>query len=269
MTTFDFIAELFCRVDDTMKDIEKDPRANLWPSEIVTLGVLFVLKGKSQRNFYRWLERDCLFLFPHLPERTRLFRLLAFHRPLADTFLAEPTLLGVCDSFGVELIHPKREGRNDQQIGKKGYSNHRWIVGVKWCPLINSRGQIVDWDAETANVHDGVFQERLLADHSEGEKGMGILVDNNFHKSGKNGGDLPNLKVCKRGENNLRMLVETLFSQVVNVFSMKKITERAWSSIEAHLGFAAAAYNLLISWGGGLTTDEDGFVQLGIAQFSL
>ena len=84
MTTFDFIAELFCRVDDTMKDVLKDPRANLWPSEVVTevvtLGVLFVLKGKSERAFYRWVKRDCLFLFPNLPERTRLFRLLSTHR---------------------------------------------------------------------------------------------------------------------------------------------------------------------------------------------
>ena len=269
MTTFDFIAELFCLVDDAMTDLAKDPRANLWPSELVTLGVLFVIKGKSERAFHRWLVRDCLSLFPNLPERTRLFRLLSCHRIWADRFLAEPTLLGVCDSFGVELIHPKREGRSDRQIGKKGLSNHRWIVGVKWCPLINSRGQIVDWDAETANVYDGDFQDRLLCDHAEGEKGMGVLVDSNFHKSEKRGGDLPNLKVCKRGENNLRMLVETLFSQVTGVFSMKKITERAWDYVEAHLGFAAAAYNLLISWGGSLTTDEDGFVQLGIAQFSL
>ena len=206
-------------------------------------------RQKRTRFFIAGLVRDCLSLFPNLPERTRLFRLLSCHRIWADRFLAEPTLLGVCDSFGVELIHPKREGRSDRQIGKKGLSNHRWIVGVKWCPLINSRGQIVDWDAETANVYDGDFQDRLLCDHAEGEKGMGVLVDSNFHKSEKRGGDLPNLKVCKRGENNLRMLVETLFSQVTGVFSMKKITERAWDYVEAHLGFAAAAYNLLISWG--------------------
>lgn len=271
MTTFDFIAELFCRIDDDLKDLSKDPRANLWPSEVVTLGVLFVLKGKSERAFYRWLERDCLCLFPRLPERTRLFRLLAVHRVWADRFLAQPTLLGVCDSFGVELIHPKREGRSGAQIGKKGLSNHRWIVGIKWCPLLNSRGQIVDWDAETANVHDGLFQEKesLLADYATGEKGMVVFVDTGFHKSAKNGGDLPNLKVCKKGENNLRMLVETLFSQVAGVFGMKKLTERRWPPVEAHLGFAAAAYNLLISWSGSLTTDNDGFVQLGIAQFSL
>ena len=259
-----------------MTDLAKDPRAHLWPSEVVTIGVLFVLKGKSERAFYRWLERDCLCLFPRLPERTRLFRLLAAHRLWADRFLAQPTLRRCLGCAIVSVLNSstqsgKGEGRSAAQIGKKGLSNHRWIVGVKWCPLLNSRGQIVDWDAETANVHDGLFQEKesLLADYATGEKGMVVFVDTGFHKSAKNGGDLPNLKVCKKGENNLRMLVETLFSQVAGVFGMKKLTERRWPPVEAHLGFAAAAYNLLISWGGNLTTDKDGFVQLGIAQFSL
>jgi hypothetical protein len=29
------------------------------------------------------------------------------------------------------LIHPMREGRSPQQIGRKGLSNHRWMVGGK------------------------------------------------------------------------------------------------------------------------------------------
>ena len=77
MTTEDFISELFYRVDEAMTDIPKHPLANLWPSEIVTVGLLFALKGGGNRAFYRWLSRDWRKLFPALPERTRLFRLLA------------------------------------------------------------------------------------------------------------------------------------------------------------------------------------------------
>lgn len=47
-----------------------------YPSELVTIGVLFELKGVGGRAFYRWLSRDYSVWFPQLPERTRLFRRL-------------------------------------------------------------------------------------------------------------------------------------------------------------------------------------------------
>ena len=137
MTSEDFISELFYRIDEAMTDVPKHPLSHLWPSEIVTLGLLFALKGVGTRAFYRWLHRDWRQLFPTLPERTRLFRLLATHRTWADEFLASPSVLGVVDSYGIELLHPMREGRSRQQIGRKGKSNHRWIVGGKLCVLLN------------------------------------------------------------------------------------------------------------------------------------
>lgn len=83
MTTEDFIIELFCRVDDTMGDTPKHSQANLHPSEVVTLALLFALKGVGNRAFYRWVIRDYGHLFPQLPDRTRLFRLFNSHRQCA------------------------------------------------------------------------------------------------------------------------------------------------------------------------------------------
>src|SRR3990170_1366879 len=102
MTTIDFITILFCKVDDAMRAVPKHPQAKLYPSEIVTLGLLFALKGVGERAFYRWLTRDYRSLFPQLPERTRLFRLFKTHRAWTDRFLAQPSLLGVADTFGIE-----------------------------------------------------------------------------------------------------------------------------------------------------------------------
>ena len=99
MSTIDFITELFCRVDDDMTSERKHPQAILWPSEIVTLGLLHALKGVGNRAFYRWLTRDYRALFPHLPERTRLFRLFKTHQAWTFKFLAKPTRLGVVDSL--------------------------------------------------------------------------------------------------------------------------------------------------------------------------
>src|SRR3989304_6395358 len=160
MTTEDFIIPLFCRVDNQMPNAPKHSQASLFPSEVVTLAILFALKGVGNRAFYRWLIRDYRPLFPTLPDRTRLFRLFNTHQHWTKGLMAESSLIGVVDTYGIELIHPRREGRSDQQIGKKGLSNKRWIVGCKLCYVINHLGLIVDWAVDTANVYDGsAFQD--------------------------------------------------------------------------------------------------------------
>src|SRR5712691_7494030 len=105
MTTIDFITALFCQIDDHLAGLPKHPEAHLWPSEVVTLGLLHALKGVGNRAFYRWLTRDYRPLFPRLPERTWLFRLFRTHQDWTRVFLAAPTVLGVIDTYGIELIH--------------------------------------------------------------------------------------------------------------------------------------------------------------------
>ena len=120
MTPQDFIIALLCAVDQEMLAVPKRPDAQLYPSEVVTLALLFAIKGGGTRAFYRWLTRDYLALFPQVPERTRLARLFKTHTAWTTRFLAAPTVLGVADSYGIDLI----------------------------CA----------WDCATANVHDTHFQ---------------------------------------------------------------------------------------------------------------
>jgi hypothetical protein len=261
MTTEDFIISLFCRVDDAMKGIPKHSQANLYPSEIVTLGILFALKGVGNRAFYRWLARDYRGLFPRLPERTRLFRLFATHQTWTDTFLVPPSLLSVIDCYGIELIHPVREGRSEAQIGKKGLSNHRWIVGGKLCFLLNHLGLVVDWDFDTANVHDTNFQPLI----AQFEDQTVVFSDHGFFSKD---GNPTNLKVCERYKNNERMIIETVLSMLTTICHFKKVMHRVWEAFEARLAFTMAAFNLLVQWHG-LNPDPDGFVHLSIAEFSL
>src|SRR4029450_11396866 len=112
----------------------------LLPSEVVTLGVLFALKGVGTRAFYRWVSRDWRGFFSTLPGRARLFRLFPGPRAWAGGVRGGPSVLGVVDSYGIELLHPMREGRSARQIGRKGKSNHRWIVGGKLCLMLNQCG---------------------------------------------------------------------------------------------------------------------------------
>src|SRR5262247_2213006 len=135
MITMDFITALFYEVDEQLCAIPKHPEAHLWPSEVVTLGLLHALKGGGNRPFYRWLTRDYRPLFPQLPERTRLFRLLKTHQDWARAFLAAPTVLGVIDTYGIALTPRTPEGPRPQQTGRKAPSNHGWMAGAKLCPL--------------------------------------------------------------------------------------------------------------------------------------
>jgi hypothetical protein len=261
MTTVDFITALFYEVDEQIGAIPKHPEAHLWPSEVVTLGLLHALKGVGNRPFYRWLTRDYRPLFPRLPERTRLFRLLKTHRDWTQGFLAAPTVLGVIDTYGIELIHPIREGRSPQQIGRKGVSNHRWIVGGKLCLLLNQWGLIVGWACDTANVADNTFQ--WLIQQVDGR--MIVLSDTGFHAAE---GDPSNLKLCQRGEWQDRMLVETVLSMLTLVCHLKKVMHRGWAYFQARLAFTMAAFNVLVQWHG-LRPYASGFVPLSIAEFSL
>ena len=98
MTTVEFIITLFCQVEDHMQGLPKHPQATLWPSEVVTLGMLHALKGVGNRALYRWLMQDSREFFPRLPERTRLCRLFMTHQDWTQVFLASPTILGGIDT---------------------------------------------------------------------------------------------------------------------------------------------------------------------------
>jgi hypothetical protein len=90
MSTVVLIAALFFEVDEQLRALPTHPEAHLWPSEVVTLGLVHALKGEGNRPFSRWLTRDYGALFPHLPERTRLFRLLKTHQDWTQLFSSWP-----------------------------------------------------------------------------------------------------------------------------------------------------------------------------------
>ncbi len=68
MSTDDFIIELFIRVDTMMRDVPKHPKAHLYPREVVTLALLFALKGVGPRALARraprWLRNTYRAGFP-------------------------------------------------------------------------------------------------------------------------------------------------------------------------------------------------------------
>jgi hypothetical protein len=239
MPTDEIIIGLFCMVDDQLGLVNKREDAHLYASEIVTIGLLFALKGGRFRAFYRWLNANYRAFFPKLPERSRLQRLLRDHAEDTLPFLADPTFFTVVDTYAIELIHPGREARSKRQIGRKGKSNGRWIVGVKLAWLINDAGEVVDWTWDTANESDNVF--RPLATGYDGE--TIALADLGLHEK-----DAPpsNIKCCERGTWNERFTIETNLSWVTELFHAKKLYHRVKSHLEARLWYLAALINCLL-----------------------
>ena len=239
MSMDEVIIHLFSIVADRLNEVKPHPNVNLFPSEVVTIGLLYALKGNGFSAFYRWLSRNFRHFFPALPDRTRTHRLLAHYSNLADYFLDDPTFFTVLDSFGIELIHPKREGRSEQQLGKKGKSNHRWIVGVKLVPLLNNRGEVVNWTWGTANTHDQHF--RQVATLYDGE--TIALADSGFVQK-----DAPpsNIKLCRRGTWNERMTIETTYSLLTRLLHAKRMTQRRARHLEAHLAYLVALVNVIV-----------------------
>jgi hypothetical protein len=54
MTTVDFITALFYEIDEQLRTIPKHPAAHLWPSEVVTLGLLHALKPAFKGSKRTW-----------------------------------------------------------------------------------------------------------------------------------------------------------------------------------------------------------------------
>ena len=79
---------------------------------------------------------------------------------------------------------------------------------------------------------------------------------------------LENLKICKRGEWNTRMMVETVLSMLTLVCHFKKVMHPTWDDFKTRLAFTMAMFNILVLWRG-IQVDENGCVHFSIAEFSL
>ncbi len=260
MTTEEIIIQIFCAVDDGLGAVAKERNAKLYPSEVVTIGILFALKGGRFRAFYRWLKRDYEALFGGLPDRTALQRQLRRHEGLADQLLAEPGLMNVMDSYPIELLFPIREGRSRRQLGKKGRDKGRWSIGVRLCWVLNHLGQVVGWHWHTMNRADQAFLPLVDLLSADGL----VLADLGFRCKD---GVPDNLKLCLKGTWNDRMMIETTFSLLTVICRAKQMFHRTAHHLQARLAYTAAMFNILLTLDRHLHPDDP--FRTCIADFSL
>lgn len=252
----DIILMLWYAIEECLGEKNsKHYQAKLSLSEIVLCGVLFVLLGRSFRRFHKWLIKRQIFLT--LPERSRLQRLVNHYSYLCEDFLGSKTFYGILDSFGIETIHPIREGRSEESktVCGKGKSNHRWVVGRKVAVTMNQNYEVVKVSEDKANVCDNTFDEEQT------EAADITLTDLGFKRKE---GTPDNFKICKKGNWNERMRVETLFSLWTRILNMKKSFHRTTQGFKAKIAYLAALTNIIVN-----KNEDLGFARLSMVQWSL
>ena len=103
---------------------------------------------------------------------------------------------------------------------------------------------IVGWDCSTASVYDSSAFQHLV---ESVEDEVVVFADAGFTKKGWHPEDL---RVCKRGKWNVRMVVETVLSMLTTVCPFKKVTHRVWTYFKSRLAYTMALFNLLVQWHG-------------------
>jgi hypothetical protein len=73
---------------------------------------------------------------------------------------------------------------------------------------------------------------------------------------------------CSARWQGLGELFVTVLSRLTLVSHFKKVRHRVWEYFQARGAFTLAAFHVLAQWYG-RPADEDGFVSLSIAEFSL
>ena len=90
-----------------MREVPNHPKAKLYPSEIVTFGLMFALKGIGPRALAP-LARPKLSSMVSQPAAPHALVSLApggYSHPahVGNAFLAQPIVFGVADTYGIEV----------------------------------------------------------------------------------------------------------------------------------------------------------------------
>ena len=174
-----FLTELYVLVDTVCKEhLPPEPEQGRAPSlcrsEVVSLALFGQWRQfPSEAAFYRWASKHLRPLFPTLPSRPQLNRLLRRH---ADAIAAVALHLGrglvrgsdvyeVLDGTGVRVRNAKRRGAGWlfglADIGR--CSRLGWYEGMRLLLGVTPGGAITGWGLAPASTNDRALADTFLA----------------------------------------------------------------------------------------------------------
>lgn len=283
VTTLYVIADDFCKENLLSEKIQPGPKPSLTRSEVVTLTIFAQFwKFRSERDFYRYAERNLKGAFPSLPHRAQFNRLVrhnkdvtvAFSLHLADLLKARQVFYEILDTTGVPIRNAKRRGEGwFFGFTDIGWSTRLgWFEGFRLLIAVNPIGVITGFGFGKASAKDQPLAETFLALRRYPHPGMpsigspaigAYVVDTGFE------GEKNHLRwyqnygakvICKPKCNShnawskrlrrwfarIRQMVETVYDKLINWFNLGQHRPHEMSGFHARLAAKIALHNFCI-----------------------
>jgi hypothetical protein len=284
-----FLTELYVMVDDYCKTyvaprMAPGPAPSLSLSEVVTLAI-FGQWGifSSEHAFYRYANRRLRPLFPRLPARSQLNRmirkssttLIRFGLSLARQMRTSDDIFEVLDTMGCRTRNVKRRGHGWLAgLTDIGYCNRLgWYEGFNVLTSTTSTGFIIGFGMAAASTKEQPFAETFLAaracQHSQlPEVGWPIshwyVADNGFcgrqrHEQWafaynayvitppqRHQARHPWPKSLRRWHASVRQIVETVHDKMLNTFRLDRDRPHDLHGFRARLAATVSLHNFCI-----------------------
>lgn len=253
--------------------------ASLTVSETITLAIFsqwYIFR--TQRDFYRYAQRNLKSAFPRLPDRTQYNRLVRQHRDqivafihhLVDCLQARNSPYEVLDTTGVPVRNDKRGGYG--WLG--GFANIGWCTRLRWYDgfrlliSVNAKGTITGFGFGTGSAKEQPLTDAFMALRahpdprflSVGQPAQHeYLADKGFagYKTHQHWFAWYNTRmICEPQTNcvpwpvpwqrwlhSLRQIVETTFDKLINFFGLQSSRPHDITGFQAGLAAKIALHN--------------------------
>jgi hypothetical protein len=282
LTTLYVIADDFCK-QSKANPLRPGPQASLESGEVVTLALLEQFwRFRSERDFYRYAQKELKGEFPNLPARSQFNRLVrhhwrmvvAFSQYLADQMQAQEVVFEVLDTVPIPVRSIKRRGRG----WLTGMANIGWSTRLGWYNgfhgliSVNPIGIITGFAFAPASEKDQPMADTFLALRRYPYTDLPTaghftyayyLADNGFqgltnahHWNCDYGAMLTAAPAHKHEDiwptlwrnwlKSLRQIVETVFDKLENWFGLGRDRNHELAGFHVRFAAKAALHNFLI-----------------------